>query len=73
MVNGVMNMDESEEWQKENTMNMQYLCDQTSTPTELVACPHATVYKLLGFLTLALHDNVFNNKSFHDVKYISSS
>ena len=42
-----------------------------SPPAELVACPDAIVHKL--FLTLALHDNVFNNKSFHDVKYMSSN
>ena len=54
-------------------MKIWHLGNQTFPPIELVPCPHATVHKLFGFLTLVLHDNVFNNKSFHDVKYISRS
>ena len=68
-----MDRDECEEWRRENRMKCNIWATKHFPPTELVACPHASVHKLFDFLTLALHDNIFNNKSFHDVKYISSS
>ena len=51
-----------------------WICDiwvtQHLPPTELVACPHATVHKLFDLLNLVVHGDVFNNKSFHCVRHI---
>ena len=46
MINEVMNMDECEEWWKENRIKMRHLVIQHLPPSELVACPHATVHNI---------------------------